>query len=319
MEGTVRRTPDPRYALTGAVLLSLLVSGSLSAQEPHRRILAEKLTAELTRVAADADGVVGIAVVDLESGERFGVNADLIFPQGSAIKIPVLLELFRQSDEGRLRLDERLPVTAEAQVGGSGVIRHFGDGTSALSLRDLAVLMITLSDNTATNLLIERVGMDAVNRTMRELGLDSIRVQRTMIRPDQSAAGNENLATAAQAATLMARLHRCELPLTAASCAGAREILEIPKSGALTRPIPGSIDVAWKPGGIEGVSTAWGLVHLPTRPYALAIMVNYSNGGAGQSIEAASRAVWSYFSRIARSTPYGARVPMEVWRPPPPR
>lgn len=299
----------------GLLLAALLLPAtSVEGQEPHRRILAEKLRAELGRIATEATGVVGISVIDLESGDRFGFNEGLVFPQGSAIKIPVLLELYRQADEGRLQLDERLPVTASSQVGGSGVIASFGDATSELGLRDLAVLMITLSDNTATNLLIERVGMASVNRTMRELGLDSIRVQRTMIRPDQSAAGNENLATAAQATELMGRLHRCELPMSAESCRGARDILEIPKSGALPSPIPGSIPVAWKPGGIEGVSTAWGLVDLPTRPYALAVMVNYGDGGADETIEAASRAAWSYFSRLARSTPYGARVPLDVWR-----
>src|SRR6185436_13503389 len=113
--------------------------------------------------------------------------------QGSAIKIPILIELFRQAEAGTLSLDERVAVRSADQVGGTGVAQWFGDGQSMMSLRDLAVLMIALSDNTATNILISKVGMDAVNRTMSTLGVATIKLQRKMIQPRESAVGNENI------------------------------------------------------------------------------------------------------------------------------
>jgi hypothetical protein len=73
------------------------------------------------------------------------------------------------------------------------------------------------------------------------------------------------------------------------------------------------VPVAWKPGGIEGVATAWGLVSLPDRPYVLVVMTNYGTDGSS-AVRAASRAAWDYFFRLARSTDYGARVPLEVLR-----
>jgi beta-lactamase class A len=280
------------------------------AQPAQRAILAEHFRATLARLEREAPGVVGIQIVDLATGERYGVNDTLTFPQGSAIKIALLTEMFRQADAGQLSLDERLPVRASDQVGGSGVIASFGDGTSQLAVRDLAVLMIVLSDNTATNILIDKVGMERVNATMRDLGVGAIKLQRKMIRPREMAAGTENIATPAAAATLMTRIAKCDLPMAKERCAELRRILEIPKSGPLPASVPNGIRVAWKPGNVEGVSTAWGIVDLPGRPYVITVMVNYSiEADADQHIRRIGEATYGYFMRLARSTPYGARVP----------
>lgn len=297
--------------VTGTLVAAASLPRSASAQEAHLRMLTQKLQGELREIAEEVPGVMGVAVVDLSTGERFGVNDTLVFPQGSSIKVPILIELYLQAEAGRLQLDERVPVRAADQAGGSGILQRFGDGTSMLSLRDLAVLMIVLSDNTATNLLIDRVGMENVNRTMQELGLSETKLQRMMIRPEDSARGNENLSTPAEAAALMGRIARCELPMAREQCRNLRSILEIPKSGPLSDPIPSGIAVAWKPGGITGVNAAWGIVGLPGRPYVVAAMVNYSDGDlAGDAVRRASEVTYAHFSRLAGATPHGTRVPL---------
>jgi beta-lactamase class A len=198
-------------------------------------------------------------------------------------------------------------------VGGSGVIQHFGDGSSTLSLEDLAVLMITLSDNTATNILIDALGMNAVNRTLADLGFGETRLQRKMIQPEASLRGEENVSTPAEAAALMTRLARCDLPVNQASCRRITEILEIPKGGAVREPVPGSVRIAFKPGTLEGVATVWAYVELPDRPYVLAVMANY--GGDGDAaVGRISEAAYRYFAKLARATPHGTRVPLEVIR-----
>jgi beta-lactamase class A len=296
----------------GAALVAMTLASlplPLRAQAAQRAILAARLRDELAAIARGTPGVMGAEVVDLTSGERFGVNDTLVFPQGSAIKIPLLVELYAQAEAGRISLEERLPVRRAEQVGGSGVVQGFGDGTSLLSLHDLAILMIVLSDNTATNMLIGRVGMDAVNARMAALGYPHILLRRRMIRPEDLALGNENVATAVEAAALMGRLARCELPFSAARCRELRSILEIPKEGPLPQPIPAGVPVAWKPGSVEGVGTAWGLVGLPGRPYVVVVMVNYSDGAAADAaIRRTSAAALLYFSRLAGATPFGARV-----------
>lgn len=306
-------------ALLALLVLLVLLAGApagAAAQEAHLDQLAGKFQAELERIAAEAPGVLGVRVIDLATGREYGVNAELVFPQGSAIKVPILLELHRQAEEGRLRLDERLAVDSAAMVGGSGVLNDFGDGTSQLALRDLSVLMIVLSDNTATNLLIDRLGMDAVNGLLDRLGASRTRLQRKMIRPEDSAAGRENLSTPAEAAALMRRIARCELPLSGEACAEVHRILSIPKGGTLPDAVPSGVRVAWKPGSIEGVQTAWGIVDLPGRPYVIAAMMNYARGdSAGEWVRRAAEATHAYFSQLARTTPYGTRVPLRFLRP----
>ena len=275
-----------------------------------RAELARKFRRQLARIASDVDGVLTLAVLDLTTGARFTVNDTVSMPQGSAIKIPILIELFRQADAGIVQLDARVPVTAADQVGGTGVAQYFTAGQSQLSLRDLATLMIVLSDNTATNVLIGRLGMAQVNATMARMGLPGIRLQRLMIRPNASAAGRENIATAAQASSLMRMLHRCTLPVSAASCAEIRRILEIPKNGEFPSSVPSSVRVAWKPGTVDGVATSWGLFALAGRPYVVTAMVSYSTEAqASKALRDVADAAYAYFFRLARASAYGVRVP----------
>jgi len=298
-------------AILAGFSVAIALGVSPASQAPHRELLAAKLQADLQRLADEARGVVGIAAVDVTTGERFGVNDDLVFPQGSAIKIPILIELFRQTDHGGPGLDDRVPLGAADQVGGSGLLQYFSDGGSLLSLHDLAIAMIVLSDNTATNVLIDRLGMERVTETMAELGAPETRLRRKMIRPEDSVSGNENVSTPREAADLMVRLARCDLPLTPESCAAVRRMLEIGKPGAFREPIPAEIPVAWKPGSIEGVQTAWGLVDLPGGPYAVSVMVNYGPDDIDPTVRDVSAAVYRYFTQIVRTTSHGTRVPVE--------
>ena len=299
------------HLLVPVVLLAL--ARPIAAQQPHRDILRAKLARDLQRAADSYDGVLGAATMDLVDSSIVAVNQRLVFPQGSAIKIPILLELFRRADGEHGLLRARHPVTAATRTGGSGVLGFFSDGGSELSNEDLAVLMITLSDNSATNLLIDVVGMDGVNRTLAALGLRETRLQRKMIRPDAMARGEENVSTPLEAVTFMSRLARCALPLTAESCARMRQILELPKDEPVRSVIPDGVRVASKPGEIEGVATSWALVDLPDRPFALAVMTNYGDTERGKvAIREIARLAFDYYSKLARSTPNGARVPLPV-------
>lgn len=307
-----------RAAIGLAALAVAVVTAAVDAQSPPpaRAQLAAKLQTALDRLAADAVGVVGIGVVDLTTRERWGVNETLVFAQGSAIKIPLVVELFRRADAKELALTDRRTLTAADRTGGSSLLQYFSDGGSAFSLHDLAVPTIVQSDNTATNMLIDAVGMDHVNRTMAAIGFPQTRLQRKMIRPEASARGEENVSTPREAVDLMARLARCDLPLSAASCAEVRRLLELPKGGEFRQPIPAAVRVAWKPGGLEGVSTAWGVVELPGAPYAVAVMVNYGDGRAGEVVRAVSAAVYQHFALVAGVTPYGTRVDPSLVRKP---
>jgi len=300
-----------RAALRAApvVVTLLLMAAPAAAQPSLADQLAAKFQQRLDEIAGQAAGIVGASVVDLTNGRRWDVNGTTVFPQGSAIKVSLLIELFRRADAKELALTDRVTLTAADRTGGSSLLQYFSDGGSALSLHDLAVPMVVLSDNTATNMLIDAVGLDKVNATMTALGLASTKFRRKMIRPEEQANGNENISTPREAADLMARLSRCDVPLTKASCAEVTRLLELPKGGAFREPIPVSVPVAWKPGSLTGVSTAWGIVRLDGAPYAIAVMVTYGNAGAADVVRQLSAAAYSHFSQVAGATTFGARVP----------
>jgi beta-lactamase class A len=289
-------------------MIAIVAATPLAAQPSLPDQIAAKFQRTLDTLAAAAPGVVGIGVVDLTSGRRYEVNGTVVFPQGSAIKIPLLLELFRRADAKELTLTDRVTLTARDRTGGSSMLQYFSDGGSAFSLHDLTIPMLLLSDNTATNMLIDAVGMEKVNATMAALGLPNTKLRRKMIRQEEQVKGNENVSTPREAADLMARLSTCQVPLTPASCAEAVRLLELPKGGAFREPIPANVPVAWKPGGLDGVSTAWGLVRLPGAPYAVSMMVTYGTATPDAVVRDISRAVYTHFTQVAGSTDLGVRV-----------
>ncbi len=307
---TILRKPKPALFLwlCGVLLLPAPGAGQQARPNPLAAALAEKLQQKLERMAADFDGVLGVAVKDLPSGQTFLVNADTVFPQASSIKIPILIELYRQAQQGRTRLSERIELRQGQMTGGSGVLQRFGDGTSMLALRDLAMLMIVLSDNTATNLLIDRLGMDRVNALLRDNRMEATRLQRRMMDAEAGRASRENLSTPREMTELLERLYRGQL-LDAEHTAQVMELLSYPKPSPLRTGLPAQIPLANKPGGIPGVRCDSGLVLLEQRPYAISVMTTYAadDEAAERTIAEISRLVFSHFARLAGANDYGAR------------
>jgi beta-lactamase class A len=126
----------------------------------------------VSAVAAELGGTVGVAARNLASGAEVHIAADELYPMASCFKIPIMVEVMRQVDAGTLRLDDRLTLTEADKSPGSTLI-HCHEGLRP-SVRDLLYLMITLSDNTATDMLWRLAGLGAVNETMRGLGLETI-------------------------------------------------------------------------------------------------------------------------------------------------
>src|SRR5262249_53144883 len=126
-------------------------------------------------------GTMGVAARDLSTGEAVFVDADTPFPTASVIKVAVMVEVFHQMAEGRLKRDDTVTLEEAAKVDGSGLLQRMHAGL-VLSVGDLLDLMMTVSDNTATNLLIARVGTASVDRRLASYGLTRTRLFRPTFR-----------------------------------------------------------------------------------------------------------------------------------------
>jgi beta-lactamase class A len=304
----VRRSVGPwvRRSVGPAALLALTIgSGVHAGQEPAKRVeLREKTQTQLAAIATGLDGVMGYVIVDLTSGERFERLAGETFPLASTIKLAILYEMYRQADAGRLNLDTAQPLDRRHVVGGSGVLAELT--APSMSLRDYAVLMIVLSDNSATNLLIDAVGMENVTRRMRELGMPGLKLRRRMIDTRAALRGDENVGSPDDVARLLGIIHRGE-GLSTGSRDAIIAILRKAKPSALRDGVPATVPVANKTGTLDGVAADAGIVYLGDRPYIFVATTTYlkSNAAGQGAIRAASQAAFDYFNRIAKGSEFG--------------
>lgn len=137
------------------------------------------LNIDIDSLVTDFPGSVSIVISKAGSSERISIDDERPFIAASLIKLPILWEFFRQCDAGRLDPDEPYRLADADKVQGFGVLRQLASGAT-LRLIDLATLMIVVSDNTATNLLIDRLGLDAIDNTIRGLGLSGTSLKRKM-------------------------------------------------------------------------------------------------------------------------------------------
>lgn len=291
-----------------AALLFVMAAGATAgAQESALTdVLRGRFAATLASAAEGADGVVGYVVIDVTSGDRFARLENVPFPTASTIKLAILYELFVQADEGRVALDQATPLDRSRAVPG-GLLYELT--TPALSPRDLAVAMIVQSDNTATNVLIDRVGMTAVNRRMVALGLTGTALRRHMIDLEAARRGDENVATPADLARLLLAFHH-GTGLSPSAKEGAMRILQIAKPTAIRRGVPADVIVASKNGELEGVRAEAGVVYVPGRPYVFVAMGTFLREGGEPTAPIAelARASYEYFSRRSTVSGYGRQI-----------
>jgi beta-lactamase class A len=302
------RKPLSFSALGGLALLVLAASSPLRAQQTLQAALRAKLETQMGNVAERLNGVMGYAIKDLSSGETFLRLPDTVFPKASSIKLTVLLELMRQAQEGKLSLDERHTLRrSEMTVGDTEpILTMLGDGTVALSLRDLAIFMVVLSDNTATNILIDRLGMDNINEGVMRLGLKETKLRRHMIDLEAARKGNENVSTPREMLTLIEKVHSGQV-IDAAHTKEYFRLLRLPKESEFHKALPEDVSIADKPGALEGVRCDTGLIDIPGHPFIVSIETTYnaSDDEGERAIQDVARLVYDYFNRLSRSSSYG--------------
>ncbi|MEJ8800756.1 serine hydrolase [Pontibacter sp. H249] len=291
------------------LLIIQLLAVTASAQNIPQSILRQKTEERLRELLTKSPAVTGLVAVDLTTGERIAINENILFPQASAIKVPILMEVHKQAHQKKFALTDVRKIKPADVVGGTGIIKDLAEDTH-FTIGNLGTLMIALSDNTATNSLIELVSMENINATLKSLGLQHTKVQRRMINAAASARGEENISTPAEAASMLELLYKGEFinkKVSGDIVATLRKTTR--ETSRLADGIPVNVSIAFKPGILNGVSTEWAIVELQERPYAIAMMESYKvERQAERVMEEASSILYQYYWRLGNASRYGTYV-----------
>ena len=209
---------------------------------------------------ASESGTVGVTIIGPD-GDRWSHLGSRKFSAASTVKIPIMIEIFRQIDAGKRALDDRYTITEADQTGGSGVMGHLHDGME-FTVNDLIYLMISISDNRATNILIRMADMDAVNRTMRDLGMANSVLGREMKGRLAIANESENWATPSDYADVIRAILDGEAASRTSCDAMIAMLGKQQNSRRISRYLPQSNSIRWgsKTGSNAGVTNDAGFI-----------------------------------------------------------
>jgi beta-lactamase class A len=255
----------------------------------------ETLERKIRQRAARLEGIMGIAVKSLDGAFEFFAHEHEVFHAASIIKIPILIELYRQIEEQIVAIDRKVVLADEHKVAGAGVLHELHAGL-VLTIKDLAILMIVVSDNTASNMLIDIVGQENVNCLLRELGMKNSALRKKFMieLADRSII---NFISPYDAMMLLEKLYEGEIlsrPATA-------EVLDILSRQQYREKIPlllpEDLQIANKTGEVTGVRHDVGIVFLENHPYVVSLMTKdvVDPLEADRAIAEISKKIYDYF------------------------
>lgn len=296
--------------LTCVILLACAcVAQTAAPSAGKQQVLWHKLESQIQEIDQHLDGVMGIAIEDLTTGDHFFLHENEVFAQASSIKITVLADLYLQAEQGKLKLTDAYTVQLADLVPDSDIMNGLTPGVTRVTLRDLATMMVAVSDNSATNVLIDRVGMQNVNAMLDSLGLSHTRLRRKMMDLEAAKQGRENISTPREMMQLLDAIYHGKL-LNKESTADFFKMLSTGKASFIPRDLPPDLKVANKPGELEAVRNDSGIVFVEGRPYVICVMTAYlrDERDGEDAISKVSLATWRMFDRLSRATEYGRVV-----------
>ena len=266
-------TRSPIQAVAIALALSLSLPSAM-AEEPS------SLESRLTPLIKAHKGKVAVAVKNLKTGETFGHNENVPMPTASLIKFPVMIETYRQAAESKVSLDKTVTLKKGDKVPGSGILtNHFSDGAS-FPLVDAVHLMIVYSDNTATNLVLDEIGLKSTAETMEKLGYPNTKIHAKVFRrdtsvfPDRSKEFGLGSTTAEEMVRLCEALHKKELVSPAACDAMLKHMAACDDKDKFTRFLPEGTKVAFKTGSLDEAKTSAGILDSGQGTVAICVLTN---------------------------------------------
>jgi beta-lactamase class A len=237
------------------------------------------LEVRLASLAKDHKGKVAIAVKHLKNGTSYYLHADEPMPTASLIKLAVMIEVYQQAAEGKIKLTDSVTLHEADKVPGSGILtEHFSDGAT-ISLRDTVRLMMAFSDNTATNLVLDKIGIAATGKRMEAWGYPNTRINAksfrgdtTSVAPDRTKRFGLGSTAAREMVEILEKLEEGKL----VSPEACKEMLEHLKKcndqDKFTRFLPAKTVVAHKTGSVADIRTDAGILYLSSGPVVLCVL-----------------------------------------------
>ena len=231
------------------------------------------LKSKLEAYLATVSGTVCLSFRDLKTGEQFDLQGDRSVHSASTIKLVIMAELMARVAAGALSLDQKITVTPEMKPGGDGILKELEPGHS-FSLREIMTLMIIVSDNQATNILIDLLGMAAINDRAKAMGLSNSVLGRKMMDSEARKQGRDNFISANDMASILRAIYDGSLIDAEASKTMLDILLRQQQSGRLQLYLPEEVPVAHKCGDLDYLENDGGIVYVDDHPYILVVLTS---------------------------------------------
>ncbi len=258
----------------------------------------DRMTAELGKMASRYPGRVAITLKDMKTGRRWDYHPDDLFPSASLIKVPVLVATFYKIREGKLSLDEKMVISRRNRVGGSGSLKWRNDGVK-LTVRELLVHMIAESDNTATKMILDRLGLGYVQQQFPRMGLLYTGIYEEGMSIKGGRVMHENYTTAREMTMLLEKIYKGEA-VDKESSALMLQILKHPKPKAsrLAKGLPSNWEIAHKTGLLRQACHDTAIFLTPDGAYAMTVLTgqNRSYGAAKDFITKLGKVTFKNFA-----------------------
>ena len=285
------------------ILAVLIVLFEIVSVQPGSRLIAADLNESMKPLIEAHGGDVAVCIRHLETGEQFVWRGDEIQPTASLIKMPVMVAAYRMVDSKELDPAKMIALEETDKVPGSGILTtHFSSGLQ-LSLRDAIRLMIRYSDNTATNLVVDEIGLPTTAATMESLGFPQTRLNsrvyrgETSIAPDRSKLYGLGSTTANETVNLLEQLHKGTAASSESCKAMLDHLLACDDKTMLVSQLPDGTKVAHKSGAVSESRCNAGIIYGPKGPFAICVLTTKNKDKSWKDDNAAHVLI----GKIARS------------------
>ena len=231
------------------------------------------IKSKIASIINESQGNVAVVAKNLSTDLGISFNDELIFPSASTIKLVILSDLLRQCKAGKFNIEDKIKVTKDLLTGEDGILKELEFGHK-FSLKEFATLMIIVSDNMATNILIDLLGMDNINDTAIQLGLKQTVLQRKMMDFAAKASGKDNFTCAKDMSHILELIYTGKAIDNESSKVMLDILLKQQVNGRLDLYLPEEVKIAHKTGDLDNLEHDVGIVYLPNADYTICVLTN---------------------------------------------